>query len=335
MDHRCPHRCASLFFGRNEDGGIRCVYHGWKFDVHGNCLEMPNVAPEQDFGHKVKAKAYKAVERGGVIWVYMGARAEAPPMPMIEATLLAEGDLSITFAQRECNWMQALEGDIDTSHFGFLHIGSRATRAGRSETTWLKYQVTNRAPDYHVTDTDWGTMYCAYRPAEDSPDLLALCAFRLPVLDIQVPQGDFIDRVIARAWVPMDDTHVMFVRLTWKQVSRTSALAGGKAIPGSTPAPELQPNTTDWYGRWRPVQNAANDYLIDRDAQRNNVIYTGITHIAMQDQAITESMGDDCRPLVRASGAERSDDHAHAAKAPDRGAGIAGEECGAAVRESA
>ena len=106
-----------------------------------------------------------------------------------------------------------------------------------------------------------------------------------------IPQGAFADRVIARAWVPMDDTHVMFVGFTWKQASRTAVLKGGEPIPGSTPAPDYQPNSTDWFGRWRPVQNAANDYLIDRDAQRNDVIYTGITHIAMQDQAITESMG--------------------------------------------
>ena len=93
MDHRCPHRCASLFYGRNEDGGIRCVYHGWKFDADGNCIDMPNLPPEQDFRQKVHAKAYKVTERAGVIWVYMGARAEAPPMPEIEATLLPESDL--------------------------------------------------------------------------------------------------------------------------------------------------------------------------------------------------------------------------------------------------
>ena len=90
----------------------------------------------------------------------------------------------------------------------------------------------------------------------------------------------------------MDDTHVMFVSLTWKQASGTKPLANGLPIPGATPRPDYQPNTTDWYGRWRPVQNASNDYLIDREAQRNDTIYTGITHIAMQDQAITESMGD-------------------------------------------
>ena len=81
MEHRCPHRCASLFFGRNEEGGLRCVYHGWKFDVEGNCTDMPNVPPAQDFKHRVKAKAYKVVERAGFVWTYMGTRDAAPPLP--------------------------------------------------------------------------------------------------------------------------------------------------------------------------------------------------------------------------------------------------------------
>ena len=83
MDHRCPHRCASLFLGRNEESGLRCIYHGWKFDVSGNCVDMPSVPPP-DFKQKVKAKAYRTVERAGVVWVYMGARAEAPPLPGFE-----------------------------------------------------------------------------------------------------------------------------------------------------------------------------------------------------------------------------------------------------------
>jgi len=289
MDHRCPHRCASLFYGRNEDGGIRCVYHGWKFDAEGNCIDMPNVPPDQDFRQKVHAKAYRATERAGVIWVYMGQREVTPPMPEIEATLLPERDLSIMFTQRECNWLQALEGDIDTSHFSWLHVGSVQPEQVDPD-NWLKYQVANRAPEYHVADTDWGTMYCAYRPAENNGTYWRFAHFAFPFWTF-IPQGDFIDRVIARAWVPMDDTHVMFVGFSWKQASRTAALSGGKPIPGATMAPEMLPNTTDWFGRFRPVQNAANDYLIDREAQRNDVIYTGITHIAMQDQAITESMG--------------------------------------------
>jgi len=289
MDHRCPHRCASLFYGRNEDGGIRCVYHGWKFDAEGNCIDMPNVPPDQDFRQKVHAKAYKATERAGVIWVYMGQREVTPPMPEIEATLLPERDLSIMFTQRECNWLQALEGDIDTSHFSWLHVGSVQPEQVDPD-NWLMYQVANRAPEYHVADTDWGTMYCAYRPAENNGTYWRFAHFAFPFWTF-IPQGDFIDRVIARAWVPMDDTHVMFVGFSWKQASRTAALSGGKPIPGATMAPEMLPNTTDWFGRFRPVQNAANDYLIDREAQRNDVIYTGITHISFKDTATTESMG--------------------------------------------
>jgi phenylpropionate dioxygenase-like ring-hydroxylating dioxygenase large terminal subunit len=153
MDHRCPHRCASLFYGRNEAGGIRCVYHGWQFDADGNCVDMPNLTPEQDFRQKVHAKAYKVTERAGVIWVHMGTQAEAPPMPEIEATLLPADDVTIMFVQRECNWLQALEGDIDTSHFGFLHIGNVRPEHVQDD-NMLKYQLANRAPTYQVTDTD-------------------------------------------------------------------------------------------------------------------------------------------------------------------------------------
>src|SRR3974390_2468524 len=165
MDHRCPHRCASLFLGRNEENGIRCVYHGWKYDAAGNCVDMPNAPPHQDFKDKVKAKAYKVAERNGLVWVYMGARKEAPPLPAIEASLLPAAELQISLVQRECNWLQALEGDIDTSHFGFLHTGSVQPEDVAPDSL-MRWTVTNRAPEYHVTDTDYGTLYCAYRPAE-------------------------------------------------------------------------------------------------------------------------------------------------------------------------
>ena len=144
----------------------------------------------------------------------MGARENAPPMPDIEATLLPESDLSITFMQRECNWLQALEGDIDTSHFNWLHVGSVQPEQVDPD-NWLKYQVSNRRP----TTSD------GYRLGHDvlrlssgrgRQDLLAVRAFRLPVLDL-IPQGDFMDRVIARAWVPMDDTHAMWVGFTRKR----------------------------------------------------------------------------------------------------------------------
>ena len=289
MDHRCPHRCASLFFGRNEEGGIRCIYHGWKFDVDGKCLDMPNVAPHQRFEAKVRAKAYRVAERAGLIWVYMGIRAEAPPLPAIEPTLLEEEELSAVFIQRECNWMQSLEGDIDTSHFAFLHVGSVQPEHVLPTDT-MKYQVAHRAPEYHVADTDWGTMYAAFRPADAGQTYWRFAHFGFPFWT-QVPQGDFLDRVVARAWVPMDDEHTMSLTLNWKKASRGMPLADGKPIPGARPQMDFLPNSTDWFGRWRPQANVGNDYMIDREAQRNGTIYSGISHIHMQDQAVTESMG--------------------------------------------
>src|SRR5512133_2991770 len=108
LGNHCPHRGASLFFGRNEEEGLRCVYHGWKFDVAGNCVEMPNVPRGDEMKDKVKARAYQAVERGGLVWVFMGDQAKAPPLPMLEAALIPDGEASIRFVQRQCNWLQAL-----------------------------------------------------------------------------------------------------------------------------------------------------------------------------------------------------------------------------------
>ena len=246
--------------------------------------------PAERFKDKVKAKAYKVIERGGVIWVYMGPRAEAPPLPMIEATLLEEGELNAAFVLRDCNWMQALEGDIDTSHFGFLHIGS-VTPDQVPDDSMLKYQVAHKAPEYHVADTEWGTMYAAYRPADNGTTYWRFAQFGFPFW-AQVPQGNFIDRVSARAWVPMDDGHTMAVTLNWTKMSRaTSQLKDGKPLPGAQAQVDMLPNENQWYGRFRPKASDANNYFIDREAQRNGTIYSGITNIHMQDQAVTESMG--------------------------------------------
>lgn len=289
MDHRCPHRCASLFFGRNEDDGITCVYHGWRFDVEGNCIDMPNVPAHQDFRHKVKARAYRAVERNGLIWTYMGPREAPPPFPALEPALLPEDQVQHCFVQRECNWLQALEGDVDTSHFSFLHFG--AVEADDLEADHVaRHIVTDRAPEYSVSETGWGIMYGAHRAARPGVRYWRIAHFLFPFWTMP-PHGEMADHVWARAWVPMDDHHTMFVELSW--TGRTPGLRtmkNGEPVPGIPPNVDYLPNTTDWFGRWRLAANASNDYMIDRDAQRAD-IYTGIRGILLQDQAITESMG--------------------------------------------
>lgn len=290
LDHRCPHRCASLFFGRNEESGLRCTYHGWKFDVDGNCLDQPNVPSHQAFPERVKAKAYRAVERYGIVWTYMGKRAEPPPLPCFEAVMIAdEADRNLFCVQRECNWLQGLEGDIDTSHFSFLHMGGMRPEDVDPSNDG-RYALINPAPEYHVADTDWGTMYTAYRPAEANSTYWRVAHFLFPFWTIP-PDGAFTDHVIARAWVPLDDTHTMFFHISWKK--NTPGLRkkkDGSQIPGATIGNKFLPNDSSWLGRWRLAANASNDYLIDRDAQRLDN-YSGIDGIHLQDQALTESMG--------------------------------------------
>jgi phenylpropionate dioxygenase-like ring-hydroxylating dioxygenase large terminal subunit len=288
FDHRCPHRCASLFFGRNQDKGIRCAYHGWKFDVDGNCVDMPNVPSHQTFAERVKAKSYKVFERNGLIWTYMGKRETPPPLPSFEPILLPEDQCNVFFVQRECNWLQALEGDIDTSHFGFLHVGGVTPDA--VEENLGRYAIINRAPEYHVADTDWGTMYAAYRPAEEGRIYWRFAHFLFPFWTMP-PDGLFRDHIIARAWVPMDDHHTMFVHVSWKKnTPGLRKMKDGSQIPGAGMGRQTVPNDTSWFGRWRLAANGSNDYKIDRALQRTGS-YSGIDGIHLQDQAMTESMG--------------------------------------------
>ncbi len=293
MDHRCPHRGASLFLGRNEEGGIRCIYHGWKYNVDGNCVDMPSVPSHQEFKHKVRAKAYRTLERAGLVWVYMGSRAE-PPLPALEILGVPDEEIDATLIQRECNYLQALEGEIDTSHFGFLHAG-HVNPDDLGEEEPLRHQVAIRAPQYHLADTTWGTQYAGYREAGPGVTYWRFANFLFPFWT-QAPNGEFNSHVHARAWVPLDDSHTMFCFLWWKRGASAMTLPppafkDGAPIGGTGRGNTFMPNTTDWLGRWRLTANAANDWGLDRTAQLENTIYSGIDGIHLQDQAITESMG--------------------------------------------
>jgi phthalate 4,5-dioxygenase len=287
MDHRCPHRCASLFYGRNEENGIRCIYHGWKYDVDGNCLDQPNLPPHQVFKDKVKAKAYKAAERNGLIWVYMGAQVPAPPLPALEANLLPETEVRIDFVQRQCNWLAGVEGELDTSHIGFLHFGS--ITAGDMQSSLQRFALTNRAPEYVSQETDYGAVYAAHRPADEGNVYWRFGQFAFPCWTMP-PINAFEDNILNRAYVPMDDTHTMIVDVVWKQAYRRMA-ASTQVAGGRTRDYNYLPNTTDWLGRFRLAGNNSNDHLIDREVQRTQS-FSGIEGIQPQDQAVQESMGE-------------------------------------------
>jgi phenylpropionate dioxygenase-like ring-hydroxylating dioxygenase large terminal subunit len=293
MDNFCPHRRASMFFGRNEECGLRCVYHGWKFDVNGDCVDMPSEPAESNFKDKVKIKAYECQERNGIIWTYMGTREKTPALPELEANMRPDRDYTIALTMRNCNWMQALEGDIDTAHLGFLHLGSADPKALVPGSVDY-YTVNVRHPKYNVMDTDYGVTYAAYRPAEDDSTYWRFANYLLPFYT-QIPTGTLGLMVRFRAWVPIDDTHTMFWSVTATapgvQGGGRRTDANGKVLGGSAAQTDYLPAQPGFMGRWNLAANAANDYKIDREAQRKNEIYTGITGIFLQDQAVTESMG--------------------------------------------
>ena len=296
IDHRCPHRCASLFFGRNEEGGLRCAYHGWKFDVEGNCLDMPNVPPEQGFASRVKAKAYPARERNNAIWVYMGPRAEPPPLPTIGIVDDQERELVVDLVARNCNWLQAYEGDIDPSHLGFLHHGNHDIEAVRGDFVgeWI---IGGPAAKTCVADTAWGTMEGHVRPTSSAPSYWHYSHHLFPSWSMPGQDQMEFEHPVVRFWLPMDDEHSMSFQFmpamamakSGQPVFFDRALAKLPGV-GKRTREALLPNTSDWLGRWNISPAIENDFFIDREMQRT-ASYTGIDGVQIQDKAITESMG--------------------------------------------
>lgn len=290
MDHRCPHRCASLFFGRNEEGGIRCPYHGWKFDVEGKCLDQPNLPDKSKYPAGTPALAYKTLERAGLIFVYMGKR-EAPPFPEIEAIAGEHREGTIALSHRSCNYLQALDGDIDTSHLGFLHLGGIDGHA-IEESNPSRYTIINKAPQINVTETAYGTMYSASRDAGPAEEHHRFACFIFPFW-VTYPGGSNLrEGITLNGWVPIDDNNTMIFNIDRRRGlpgGDTLRYKDGTVIDGLARPLDYLPTTTDWQGRWRASMNLSNDFGIDRNWQRNGS-YSGIRGIPLQDQAIQESM---------------------------------------------
>lgn len=288
LQNHCPHRGASLYFARNEDCGLRCIYHGWKFDVTGQCVDMPSEPPSSTFKDRVRATAYPCVERGGVVWAYMGSRPTPPPLPDLEGNM-AEG-ATVYSHSRRCNWMQALEGDIDTVHFSWLHTGHLEPEDAAGD--FLRYQVTHRAPRFSVLDTDWGTSYAALVAAAEGRTYVRMAHFLFPCYSM-IPQRAVMANRFVRAWVPMDDEHVLWFIMSAPPLVDLDLLDAkpGKALRGAaTRVDVLLPNGPGWYDRFRPEPDETNDYQLDRDAWHRGETYAGLPTVQTEDQVVTESM---------------------------------------------
>ena len=192
IDNYCPHRRASLFFGRNEECGLRCVYHGWKFDINGDCVDMPSEPAESNFKDKVKIKAYPAKEFGSCIWVYMGPAELQPELPEFEWARVPDANRVITRFIQHSNFMQATEGEIDSSHVSFLHsvfdlsidyhrdmrVGDQ--KEGRNSVLSYKFG----APQLTVKETDYGFTYGSRRGPEEGNYYWRVTQWMLPMFSL-------------------------------------------------------------------------------------------------------------------------------------------------------
>jgi phenylpropionate dioxygenase-like ring-hydroxylating dioxygenase large terminal subunit len=282
IDEFCAHRGVSLWFGRNEDGGLRCPYHGWKYDVNGQCIEVPSEPRESGFCEKIKLTSYPCVERGGIIWTYMGPAEEQPPEPAFEWTALPADHCYVSKRVQECNYLQAMEGGIDSSHVSWLHSGDLHRDPLHKGTKGAEYQR-DRKPQFEVIESPGGLHIGARRNAEEGHYYWRITQWIMPWYTMVPPYGD--NALNAHAWVPIDDGACLTWTFTYHPTRPLSGAELAAMRGGGGVHVDLIPGT------FRPVANKDNDYLMDRAAQKAGLTYCGVKGISMQDASVQESMG--------------------------------------------
>ncbi len=283
IEEFCAHRRVSLWFGRNEECGLRCPYHGWKFDVTGQCVDIPSEPPESEHYKKIKMRGYPLVERGGILWTYMGPPDRQPPLPEWEFAMVPASHRFVSKRLQESNWLQALEGGIDSSHVSFLHRGDLDTDPLFKGAKGNKYNMGDFKPVFDVAESPGGLYIGARRNAENGNFYWRITQWVMPSFTMIPPRGDH--PVHGHFWIPIDDETCW----TWSfdyTVSRPlpqdliDAMKGGKGI-----------HVVYEPGTYRPLANKDNNYLMDREGQKKGRTYSGIEGFAMQDASLQESMG--------------------------------------------
>ncbi|MDE2837855.1 MAG: Rieske 2Fe-2S domain-containing protein [Chloroflexota bacterium] len=302
VQHRCPHRRAGLFYGRNEENGLRCVYHGWKFDVEGNCVDMPAEPEWSNFRNKVRITAYPCRETGGVIWTYMGPPDRTPSIPDLGWLSVPPDHRYITKRIERANWVQGMEGGLDPAHSNYLHSTmDRHWQTPQWRETMKnsprlrdRYHAFDKSPRFFVHETDYGLLIGAQRNAEPDTFYWRVTHWAAPFYNLigQQPATSAgpVTRAGSLAWIPLNDTTTFVFKVDWRDDRplseddvRAAENFSGPTLPGS----------------FLPAGNAENDYLIDRGLQQTTT-FTGIGATQWQDLAVQETMG----PIV-----DRTEEH--------------------------
>ena len=288
---RCPHRGADLYYGRNEEAGLRCAYHGWKFDVQGKCLETPTIASDAAYREKVCLTSYPTREWGDFVWAWLGPRDVVPALPHLEFALLPAEHRVVQKKLQECNWAQSIEGGLDTAHFSFLHMPAPSVPLGQTAGTItqanadqqrLAWMRNDPMPKFVVREHDAGFVAGAARQT-DGPQLYwRISQFMQPNHSL-APNALKGETYQGQTWVPIDDHSCWIYCYAWNPERALTAAEREKISAGHGVFAALGPGHV-------PLRNRGNDYLLDRSEQRR-ASFTGVKGVAEQDAMIQDSQG--------------------------------------------
>jgi len=284
IDEFCSHRGVSLYFGRNEECGIRCAYHGLKFDVDGRCVEVPSARDQPQVAERMSLKAYPAIERAGMVWIYMGPAQERPAPPDLEWCTLPPEQVFVSKRLQECNWLQAMEGGIDTSHVSYTHryeVDIDPMHRGTKANDYIK---ADGNVVFEIGSHDAGLTLFGRRNGEPDSYYWRITQWLFPWFTLIPPFGHHA--LGGHVWVPIDDHRCWAWSINWHADHALSAEELAQMRGGAGIHVAYEP------GSFRPLANRDNDFLIDRRAQRERRSFSGVAGISSQDASLQESMGE-------------------------------------------
>ena len=281
IDEFCSHRGVSLYFGRNEQNGIRCAYHGVKFDRNGQCVDVPS---NPQACSKMHIKSYPCIEAGTVVWAYMGPPDKQPAPPEVEWCTLPGSHVYVSRRSQESNYLQAMEGGIDTSHVSFVHSYDVARDPMHKGVKSLEYIKADGNVVFEIEKTPFGMTLYGRRNGEADTYYWRITQWIFPWFTFIPPFGHH--PLGAHVWVPIDDENCWAWSINYKTDAPLTAedraqMDAGVGIHVEYEAP----------GSFRPKVNRDNDYMMDRAAQKQKLLYSGVAGISAQDYSLQESMG--------------------------------------------
>jgi phenylpropionate dioxygenase-like ring-hydroxylating dioxygenase large terminal subunit len=283
----CAHRGANLYFGRNEEGGIRCVYHGWKFNVDGQCMEMPNVPAEAAYRGKMGIRAYPTREFADMVWAYMGPADTLPALPALEVGLVPASHRFVSKKLQQCNWAQSIEGALDTAHFSFLHMPAPRVaetihpdaNADQKRLTWMR---DDPLPRFSFVEHSAGFAAGAARNADADDYYWRISQYLVPNHSL-APNALPGENYQGQTWVPISDTECWIYTYAWNPERPLSEAERAKLATGHGVLAETGPDFV-------PLSRRENEYRLDREDQRLRT-YTGVRGVSEQDAMIQDSQG--------------------------------------------